>query len=129
MLFRSEINGPGLPVFESINNQVKKVKSYTTTSDSKTKGIRKLIYDIQESTIILPSKQLFPYLYNELNMYTYKIAANGTVSFNAPSGQHDDCVMALMLANEARNQMFSKSKLYIGNINKQTNNNTYGVRI
>ena len=121
-----EINGPGLPVYEVINQQVKKVKSYTTTSDSKTTGIRKLIYDIQNGALTLPSKELFPVLYNELNTYSYKINANGTVSFNAPSGCYDDCVMALMLANEARNQVFSSSKLYIGNKHPKTFTPSFG---
>lgn len=116
-----EVNGPGLPVFEVINSQVRRVRAFTTTSDSKTTGIRKLIYDIQEGLLTLPSKELFPALYSELSTYSYKINANGTVSFNAPSGMYDDCVMALMLANEARNQVFKQNKLYVGGLNKQTN--------
>jgi hypothetical protein len=79
-------------------------------------GIRGLIYDIQESKIELPSKDLFPQLFNELSSFTYKINPTGTVSFSSPSGMNDDCVMSLMLANEARKKLiFSSSKLYIGN--------------
>jgi len=63
----------------------------------------------------LPSKQLFPELYNELNAYSYKVNATGTISFNAPSGYFDDCVMSLMLANEARTKaVVKKSGIYIG---------------
>ena len=115
-----EVNGPGQPVFELLHSQEKKLKSYVTTNESKAQGIRTLIYDIQEQKLELPSKELFPYLYTELNAYTYKINATGTISFNAPSGLNDDCVMSLMLANEARTKLaFSTSKLYIGNKNKQ----------
>jgi hypothetical protein len=115
-----EVNGPGQPVFELLHSQEKKLKSYVTTNESKAQGIRTLIYDIQEQKLELPSKELFPHLYTELNAYTYKINATGTISFNAPSGLNDDCVMSLMLANEARTKLaFSTSKLYIGNKNKQ----------
>ena len=115
-----EVNGPGQPVFELLHSQEKKLKSYVTTNESKAQGIRTLIYDIQEQKLELPSKELFPYLYTELNAYTYKINATGTISFNAPNGLNDDCVMSLMLANEARTKLaFSTSKLYIGDRNKQ----------
>ena len=115
-----EVNGPGQPVFELLHSQEKKLKPYVTTNESKAQGIRTLIYDIQEQKLELPSKELFPHLYTELNAYTYKINATGTISFNAPSGLNDDCVMSLMLANEARTKLaFSTSKLYIGNKNKQ----------
>lgn len=110
-----EINGPGLPVWELINKEVRKVRQWTTTNSNKTDGIRHLIYDIQELKLELPSKDFFPHLYNELNAFSYKISSTGTMSFNAPSGYYDDCVMSLMLANEARLQLGErKSKLYVG---------------
>ena len=115
-----EVNGPGRPVYEVFNQNERKIQEFVTTNESKTEGIRALIYDIQEQKLELPSKELFPHLYNELNAYSYKINATGTVSFNAPSGLHDDCIMSLMLANQARRKLaFSKSKLYIGNKHKQ----------
>ena len=102
-------------MYEVFNQNERKIQEFVTTNDSKTEGIRALIYDIQEQKLELPSKELFPYLYNELNAYSYKMNATGTVSFNAPSGLHDDCIMSLMLANQARRKLvFSKSKLYIG---------------
>jgi hypothetical protein len=98
----------------------RKIQEFVTTNESKTVGIRALIYAIQEQSLELPSQTLFPYLYAELNAYTYKLNATGTVSFSAPSGLHDDCIMSLMMANEARTKLaFSKSKLYIGNKHKQ----------
>jgi hypothetical protein len=110
-----EVNGPGRPVYEVFNQNERKIQEFVTTNESKTEGIRALIYDIQEQKLELPSKELFTHLYNELNAYSYKINATGTVSFSAPSGLHDDCIMSLMLANQARRKLaFSKSKLYIG---------------
>ena len=40
--------------------------------------------------------------------------ANGSMNFSAPSGFHDDTIMALMLANESRNMVFKKSKFHVG---------------
>jgi hypothetical protein len=110
-----EVNGPGLPIFEMLSKDVRKLRDWTTTNDSKNTGIRSLIYDIQEGNLMLPSSDFFPHLYTELNAYSYKITANGNVSFNAPNGMFDDCVMSLMLANEARTKIaFSKNKIYVG---------------
>ena len=36
------------------------------------------------------------------------------MTFNAPSGLFDDCVMSLMLCNEARRKVGGSSKIYIG---------------
>jgi len=115
-----ETNGVGLAMFELLKPHLRKLQAFTTTQDSKTEGVRKLIYDIQEGKIEMPSKQLMPELFNEFSAYTYKIAANGNLSFSHPSGIHDDIVDSIMMANLARNkQVFTKSKLYIGNPNKQ----------
>jgi hypothetical protein len=115
-----ETNGPGRPVFEVFRQSERKIQEFVTTNESKTVGIRALIYAIQEQSLELPSQQLFSHLYAELNAYTYKLNATGTVSFSAPSGLHDDCIMSLMLANEARTKLaFNKNKLYIGNRHKQ----------
>jgi hypothetical protein len=41
-------------------------------------------------------------LTNEMRRYEYEISARGRLSYNAPSGFHDDCVIALALANHRR---------------------------
>jgi len=119
-----EVNGVGLPVFEMLNKENRKLKQWFTTNDNKNTGIRGLIYDIQEGTLEFPSRDLFPHLYNELNAFSYKLGNNGQVSFGAVSGAHDDCVMSLMLANEARKKLvLSKGSLYVGgsvNANQNT---------
>jgi len=116
----AEINGVGRPVFEMLHTKERKLKPFVTTNDTKNTGIRKLIYDIQQQQVELPSKELFPHLYNELTSYTYKVNASGLISFGAPNGIHDDCVMSLMLANQARTELGSATgKIYIGNRHKQ----------
>lgn len=43
-------------------------------------------------------------LTDELKRYEYAITPKGSITYNAPSGYHDDCVIALALANSARFQ-------------------------
>ena len=115
-----ETNGIGQAMFELIRKANIKCSSFTTTNESKTRGVRKLIYDIEEGNITLPSKQLMAECYNELSSYTYKISANGNISFSHPQGMHDDIVDAIWLANLARNEDGFNGNgkyIYIGNQN------------
>jgi hypothetical protein len=110
-----ESNGIGRAILELIQSERIKVTGFTTTNESKTRGVRKLIADIESGMIELPSKKLMPECYNELSAYTYKINTNGTISFSHPSGYHDDIVDAIWLANLARNEIIGKrSSLYVG---------------
>lgn len=118
-----ETNGVGRALYEAINSKNYKAKAFTTTQDSKTKGIRGLMQDIEDGVIELPSKNLMPECYNELSSYTYKMSANGKLSFSHPNGQHDDIVDALWLANLARTELaFSKGSLYVGSMKPRFGN-------
>jgi len=110
-----ETNGVGRPMYELIHSEIKKTLPFTTTNETKNQGIRNLIYKIQNGELELPDEKLFPYLKQELEAYTYRISANGTMTFSSPSGYHDDCVMSLMFANESREKsILKKSSLYVG---------------
>jgi len=110
-----ESNGLGRPMFELIRSEIRTTQEFYTNNENKTQGIRNLIYKIQNGELELPSAELFPHLKQELEAYTYKVNPNGLITFNAPSGYHDDCVMSLMLANEAREKIaLRKSSLYVG---------------
>ena len=114
-----ERNNIGQAVYEYLSRKNIRVKGFQTTQESKTQGIRALMQDIENKVLELPSKNLFPHLYNELSSYTYRISANGKLSFSHPNGQHDDTVDSLFLANLARTELgFSKGKIYIGNMRK-----------
>ena len=118
-----ETNGPGQAIFELIKSYYRQTKPFVTTQDSKAQAVRKLIYDIEEMVVELPSKELFPYLYNELSAYTYKVNTNGKLSFHHPNGYNDDTVDSLWLANMAREELGNnRNSLYIGSINKGKTN-------
>jgi hypothetical protein len=110
-----ETNGVGRPMFELIRGEIRTTQEFYTTNENKNQGIRNLIYKIQNGELELPSEELFPHLKQELEAFSYKVSPNGLITFNAPSGTHDDCVMSLMLANEAREKIaLRKSSLYVG---------------
>jgi len=112
-----ETNGVGRALYEAINSKNYRAKAFTTTQDSKTQGVRSLMQDIEDGVLELPSKELMPEVYNELSIYTYKISANGKLSFSHPNGMNDDIVDSLWLANLARTQLaFSKGSLYVGSM-------------
>ena len=41
-------------------------------------------------------------LTSEMRRYEYAIGPSGGITYSAPDGYHDDCVMALALANHRR---------------------------
>ena len=110
-----ETNNIGQAIYELIRSEGIKCKGFTTTQDSKLKGVRALIHDIEEGVIELPSKNLMTECYNELSAYTYKVNTNGKLSFSHPNGMHDDVVDSLWLANLSRSELSgNKGKIYVG---------------
>ena len=107
-----ETNGIGEAIYQVVSRDIRGTRSFVTTNDSKTRMIRKLILDIQNGNIELPSKELYPILYNELSAFTYKVNPNGTIQFGHPSGGHDDTVISLALANLARGEIVSTAKQF-----------------
>jgi hypothetical protein len=51
---------------------------------------------------IWSDRQQWDVLTNEMRRYEYQIGPSGGITYNAPGGYHDDCVMALALANHRR---------------------------
>jgi phage FluMu gp28-like protein len=70
---------------------------------SKVQLIQKLQLAIERRDIILPrpgpGATNANVLQHELEMYSYEISTTGKWIFSAPEGYHDDCVVALALAN------------------------------
>ena len=90
------------------------------TSQSKTELIQRLIVAIEQRQVSWPGTARefrsqksearmgmkvgsnWEVLTAELKRYEYTIMPSGGISYNAPSGFHDDCVIALALANHRR---------------------------
>lgn len=97
-----ERNGLGQQLAEELVSDGIPLVPFTTTNDSKKMLIEDLAAALDNRLITMPrehpnSKQLI----EELSVYESKRTSLERVSYSAPSGYHDDCVMALALAYRA----------------------------
>lgn len=111
-----EANSIGDAVFEMIRKKYRNVKPFITTNTTKENIIRRLISDIADGNLELPSPNLFPPLYKELQMFQYKYLPSGKVSYQAMSGFHDDTVMSLAICNWNRIENPVSKKIHIGGL-------------
>jgi len=100
-----EINNVGLAIADELKARGVKVEDFKTTGtvskDFNKKGtkeqlIEKLSLDIENKNIFLAPIEV---QINELKAFTYIYTPSRNISYGAPEGYHDDCVMAIALAN------------------------------
>ena len=108
-----ETNGIGRAMYDLISPQYRSIRPFNTTQDNKTEMVRKLINDIENVNIELPTIDLIPELHKEFGTYTYKLSPTGKLSFGHINGAHDDYVDSLMLANYSRVQFIKRKSLNI----------------
>jgi hypothetical protein len=99
-----------------IKKKYKSVKPFITTNTTKENIIRRLISDISDMSLELPSVSLFEPLYKELHAFQYKYLPSGKISYGAMSGMHDDCVMSLAICNWNRVENPIRKKLVISGL-------------
>lgn len=87
--------GVGDPIFDALLRIQIHVEGYKFTSASKAELIENLSMMIDQKAISYPN---LPELINELKLFSYTTSKGGTIQYGAPSGYHDDCVIALALA-------------------------------
>lgn len=75
-----------------------RVQGVTLTQPMKQDVIQKLQVDLERQRVRFPE---IPELVRELELYGYEMTRTGRISYSAPSGFHDDAVIALALANFA----------------------------
>jgi ABC-type multidrug transport system ATPase subunit len=100
-------------MFDLVQPKQRKIKAFTTTQDSKTEIVRKLIHDIETMTIELPTIDLCPDLHREFSTYTYKMSTTGRLTFSHMPGSHDDYIDSLMLANFSRVAFMDRKPLRV----------------
>jgi hypothetical protein len=104
-----EVNSVGDVIYEQLSKKVKSIEPFVTTNKSKQEIIEGLILDFNENNIKIPSRQLDPALYDELGYFTYEYNPKSrSIKYGHPNGLHDDCVIALALANYCRKTKVSK---------------------
>lgn len=88
-----DTTGVGDPIFEDLIRENVPVTGFKFTSASKQQLMEGLASAIQQRKIQFPEGPIS----QELEIFEYQYTATG-VRYSAPSGFHDDCVMALALA-------------------------------
>jgi len=91
--------GVGDPIFEDLRNLGLSIEGYKITIDTKRQLIQSLMIAFETENIKIFNN---PTLVLELQIFEYKIGQSGMVHYSAPEKYHDDCVIALALANLAR---------------------------
>lgn len=98
-----EVNSTGDVIYEQLKAKYNNINAFVTTNKTKQEIIEGLILDMNEATVMIPSKQLFPPLYSELSTFTFEYnPKTRTIKYGHPTGLHDDTVISLALANYCR---------------------------
>jgi hypothetical protein len=98
VLIMVDSTGAGEPVFEQLRMAGLICRAYPFTARSKSDLINSVSLMIEHREIVLPRPDLWPVGIDELESFEYSISDAGSVKTGSPSGQHDDCVIALALA-------------------------------
>jgi hypothetical protein len=91
----AEANAMGEPLCDQLIDDGLPIEKFWTTNKSKREIIEGLVVGIEQQEIGLID---FKPLINELEVYESKVTQHGNITYNAPDGEHDDCVMSLALA-------------------------------
>ncbi len=90
--------GVGDPIFDDLCAAGLNVEGFKFTQENKKKLIETLMLSFEQEKIKILNN---PVQLNELQIFEYNISPSGIVHYSAPEGYHDDCVIALALANWA----------------------------
>lgn len=90
--------GAGEPVYEGLLALGVNAKPYPFSNASKNALVNNLALACERRDIVLPTADLCPELVDELESFQYSVTDAGAVKTGAPTGYHDDCVIALALA-------------------------------
>jgi len=91
-----DATGVGDSVYDDLVTAGLNVEGFKFTGTSKQELVSNLSVAMDNQEISYPP---FEVLINELSIYAYEQRANGSFSYSAPEGYHDDTVMALALIN------------------------------
>lgn len=91
----AEANSMGGPLIEQLRRDGLPVQAFLTTAASKSQAIEALALSFERGEIRIPN---VPALVDELMAFDQERLPSGSIRYGAPSGAHDDCVMALAIA-------------------------------
>ena len=95
-----DATGAGDPIYDDLVRRYSNIEPFKFSSTSKAELVQRLIVAVEQQKVTWPAE--WQVLTHEMQRYEYEISPRGHISYSAPSGFHDDCVMALALANHRR---------------------------
>lgn len=95
-----DASGVGDPIFDDLKRVYVDIEPFKFTALSKTELVQRLIVAVEQRKVAWSSG--WEVLTAEMRRYEYQIGPSGGITYNAPGGYHDDCVVALALANHRR---------------------------
>lgn len=105
-----EVNGIGKPVIDHLLEKGLNVAPFLTTHAAKSHIVLGLKSALEHSKVKLLNNEIQK---KELLAFEEKGSVNGSFSYSAPSGLHDDCVMALAMVWDACSKMNGMSAIVI----------------
>jgi len=116
-----DASGVGDPIYDDLKQVCGDIEAFKFTAPSKTALVQRLIVAVEQRKVSWPAGSAprrneghegsfdgmnrmanWDVLTSEMKRYEYQISPSGGISYGSPSGYHDDCVMALALANHRR---------------------------
>ena len=97
----AEKNSIGDPLIEQLVRKGMPVRPFNTTNASKTLAVEALALDLERGDLKLLDD---PVQTAELQAFEAERLPSGLTRYSAPEGMHDDTVMALAIANQARRE-------------------------
>lgn len=91
----AEQNSIGQAIIDQLTREGLRIQPFLTTNTSKANAIESLALAFERGEIQIPNH---PVLVSELVAYQAERLPSGLLRYGAPSGQHDDTVMALAMA-------------------------------
>ncbi|MCS7317530.1 MAG: terminase family protein [Candidatus Dojkabacteria bacterium] len=105
-----DLSGAGTAVYDDLKQVLgHKLIGFTFSGMSKKELIEDLILAFENKKIILPKGNEVQN--SELETFSFEISRHGNIIYGAPDGFHDDCVIALALANHCLSENFVKIEI------------------
>ena len=95
-----DATGVGDPIYDDLKRVYADIEAFKFTPSSKVELVQRLIVGVEQQRVAWPAA--WEVLTAEMKRFEYVIGPSGGISYGAPGGYHDDCVMALALANHRR---------------------------
>jgi hypothetical protein len=90
-----DATGVGDPVYDDLRRVLPRVEGFKITAQTKRELVQGLMVAVEQRRVMWQAA--WEILTAEMRRYEYDIGPTGQISYAAPSGHHDDCVMALAL--------------------------------